>query len=535
MKFDKQFDVLIAGAGASGCALAAKLADARPDWKIALIEAGPRKPNLIVRMPLGIAFTVAEPNDYNYAYETTPQPGLNGRRGYQPRGRGVGGSSLINAMCAIRGRPSDFDGWANDGCPGWSWDDLLPVFKRIETNSRGASELHGDQGPLHVSDLQAPNPVTRLLIQAMVEAGINENPDFNGPTQEGCGIYQVYQKNGRRHDVGTAYLSKKRRNLTILSETRVNRVLTENGRAIGLTVRQGDKEKNLGAREEVILAGGAFGSPQLLLLSGIGPADELKAHGISVVADRPSVGKNLHDHLDHITPVIGKLPGTLGGKLKTLIQMALASPQYFLSGDGPLTSNSAEAGAFIKSRPDLAEPDLQLHSAIAIVDDHGRKIYDKQGVSLHVCGLDPKSRGQVTLASADPKDAPLIDPAYLAVEEDLDTLVRGTRICQQIMMSPSFQKYKFTPAYEPFDAPDHVLRDQIRDRADTIYHPVGTCRMGSDPDAVVTPRLTVNGIERLRVVDASVMPKVVSGNTEWASVVIGEKAADMIVEDHRTA
>jgi len=425
-----------------------------------LIEAGPGAGDKITGMPLGIGFTVPRKNKYNYAYETVPQAGFNGRRGYQPRGRGVGGSSLINAMICIRGQREDYNAWAAAGCTGWAWDDVAPVFKQIE-NVEGGAEGRGTYGPLHVSSLRQHNkPIRNVFIEAATSLGFPLNPDFNGVSQEGVGPYQVFQHQGKRHDAGKAYLTAPPENLHVIANTTVNKVLIEARRAVGVSTSAGV----IKARKEVVLSGGAFGSPQLLMLSGIGPAGQLKAFDIDVIADRTEVGQNLQDHVDFTTSIVAKIPGALSMSSSTIIKMATQTLPYTLFGKGPMTSNSAEAGGFIKSSATVDRPDLQFHYCVGIVDDHGRKMHMKAGVSLHVCPLRPYSRGTVSLQSTDIQDAPSIDPNFLFDPRDLDLLIKGARLSEQILSAPAFATYHPTPLHNEFGLDDQSLEHAIRSR-----------------------------------------------------------------------
>src|SRR5271165_2116299 len=523
-------DFIVVGAGPAGSAVAARLAQSSSATHVALIEAGPAKASLLSDVPLGIAALVPLRTSRNYAYETAPQPGFGGRRGYQPRGRGLGGSSLINAMIYMRGQPQDYDSWASLGCEGWGFADVLPYFKRSEDNARGADAMHGVGGPLHVSDLSYRNPAVDAFVEAAVQAGYPRNADFNGESQEGVGPYQVFQKNGRRYNAARAYLqSAPLPNLTILSEAQACRIVFEGRRATGVVLRRGGAEERLAAQREIIVSGGAFGSPQLLMISGIGPAARLKSHGIEIVCDSPEVGGNLQDHCDYIANLRAKGPGLIGLTIPFLIRGVGELSDFLRSGRGVLTSNGAEAGGFIRSRSDVDRPDLQLHFCITIVDDHTRKRHFATGMALHVCALRPKSRGSVRLASSDIAKAPLIDPDFLADPEDLETLVRGVEIVQTVLAKPPLAPYGGRYIYGTGRDDKAALRTLIRDHADTIYHPVGTCRMGADERSVVDPTLRVRGIEGLRVADASIMPLLVSGNTQAPSAMIGEKAADMIL------
>ena len=523
-------DAIVIGAGPAGCAVAARLAQSSSATSVALIEAGPAKASMLSDVPLGIAALVPMRSRRNYAYETVPQEGLGGRKGYQPRGRGLGGSSLINAMIYTRGQPQDYDSWASLGCKGWAFADVLPYFKRSEDNARGPDALHGAGGPLHVSDLSYRNPAVEAFVEAAVQAGFRRNDDFNGATQEGVGPYQVFQKNGRRLNAARAYLqASPPPNLAIHCDAQAQRILFEGRRAVGVVYRRGGQERRLYARREIVVSGGAFGSPQLLMASGVGPAEQLRSFGVEVVHDAPEVGANLHDHCDYIANLRARGPGLFGYTLGTLVRGAGLLVDFVRHERGMLTSNVAEAGGFIKSRPDLDRPDLQLHFCIGFVDHHGRKLHFTTGMSLHVCGLRPKSRGSVRLAGPDVSTAPLIDPNFLADPDDLETLVRGVQIVQRILAQPALARYGGTYIYGTGRDGPEALRTLIRERADSIYHPVGTCRMGADERSVVDPTLRVRGVEGLRVADASIMPHLVSGNTQAPSAMIGEKAADMIL------
>ena len=524
------YDYIVIGAGPAGCAVAARLAQSSTETTVALVEAGPAKASMLSDVPIGLAALLPLRSRRNYAYQTVAQNGLGGRKGYQPRGRGLGGSSLINAMIYTRGQPQDYDGWAALGCKGWGWADVLPYFKRSEDNSRGADVRHGVGGPLHVSDLSYRNPAVDAFVEAAVQAGYPRNADFNGESQEGVGPYQVFQKNGRRYNAARAYLqSASLPNLTILSEAQACRIVFEGRRASGVVLRRGGAEERLAAQREIIVSGGAFGSPQLLMISGIGPAARLKSHGIEIVCDSPEVGGNLQDHCDYIANLRAKGPGLIGLTISFLIRGVGGLSDFLRSGRGVLTSNGAEAGGFIRSRSDVDRPDLQLHFCITIVDDHTRKRHFATGMALHVCGLRPKSRGSVRLASPDIAEAPLIDPNFLSDPEDLETLVRGVEIVQAILAQPALGRYGGRYIYGTGRDDPATLRALIRDHADTVYHPVGTCRMGVDERSVVDPTLRVRGVEGLRVADASIMPLLVSGNTQAPSAMIGEKAADLIL------
>ncbi len=521
-----EFDYIVVGGGAAGCAAAVRIAQADPRLTVALVEAGAAKSGLLSDIPLGIAALVAFKSRRNYAYRTVPQRMMGGRRGYQPRGRGLGGSSLINAMIYVRGQKQDYDDWAAAGAHGWSWEDVLPAFIRAENNERGVDALHGQGGPLNVADPRSPSQAARAFLAACVERGHAPNRDFNGPVQEGVGLYQVLQKDGWRFNAAKAYVDGIRpANLSLRTDAAARRVLTENGRATGVALADGSV---IGVRGEIVLSAGAFGTPQLLMLSGIGPAAHLRALGIETVRDMPEVGSNLQDHLDFTICRKVDDPELLGVVPSMMPQTIRAWRLFKRDGSGLLSSNVAEAGGFLCTQASPGRPDVQLHFCIGIVDDHNRKLHAGRGMSLHVCKLRPKSRGTVRLRSRDGRVAPLIDPNYLDDADDLETLVAGARMAQDILAAPSFSRYAGKALHDAETRDDASLRAAIKAHADTIYHPVGTCRMGSDEAAPVDPMLRVRGMMGLRVADASVMPTIVSGNTQAPSVMIGERVAEFI-------
>ena len=531
------FDFIVVGGGPAGCAVAARLAEARPDWTIALIEAGPAKSGLASDVPLGMGQLVPVKSPRNYAYDTVPQAALNGRRGYQPRGRGLGGSSLINGMIYIRGQAEDYDGWQrNELCHGWGFADVLPFFKRAENNERGADAFHGTGGPLNVADLRSPNPLAAAFVEAAEQAGFPRNPDFNGPAQNGVGFYQVSQKGGSRFGAAKGYIgANPPKNLTVLTDTQVMRVVFAAKRATGVEILDGGKRKTIIARAEVIISCGAFGSPQLLLASGVGPAAHLREHGITVIADSPDVGSNLQDHVDYTINRDLKSPELFGLTFGVIAKLPRWWREYKRAGTGKLTSNVAESGGFFCTDPGSTRPDVQIHFTIAVVDDHGRNRHFATGYSVHTCVLRPKSKGTVRLASPDMRVAPLIDPNFFADRDDLARMMRGVGLAYKILQAPAMAPYQGKPVYGSPFAEGAELEALIRAHADTIYHPVGTCRMGGDPRAVLDPMLRVRGTEGLRVVDASIMPTLISGNTAAPSAMIGERAAQFILQSNTAA
>jgi choline dehydrogenase-like flavoprotein len=523
------FDYVIVGAGSAGCVLANRLS-ADPAIRVLLLEAGGSDKSLLIRMPAGIG-RLSDPR-FNWLYDTAPQPAMRQRRMYWPRGKTLGGSSSINAMVYIRGQAQDYDRWRQLGNAGWSHADVLPFFKKAERNERLSDAFHGTAGPLNVAERPYTNVLSRVFVAAAQEAGIAHNADFNGAQQHGVGLYQVTQKNGERWSAASAYLHPvaTRPNLVVTTGAQATRVILEKDRAIGVAyVRDGRPERALAARE-VLLAAGAINSPHLLLLSGIGP-DELRAAGVAVAHDLPGVGKNLQDHINVnvIHAVNQKI--TLDGKSRGLAALGIAL-QFALFKRGPGTSNIAEAGAFVSSRGEPETPDIQFHFIPAQVVDHGRTILDGQGVTVHACCLRPESRGEIRLASSDPLAPPVIDPNYLASGYDLKILMDGIRQARAILAAPAFKPYlgmeRLPGAARQSDA---ELEDFIRATAETEYHPVGTCKMGGDALAVVDERLRVRGIAGLRVIDASIMPTLVSGNTNAPTIMIAEKGAAMVLED----
>jgi choline dehydrogenase-like flavoprotein len=529
-----RFDVVVVGGGSAGSVLAARLSEDAA-VRVCLLEAGGADTSVLIHCPAGLAL-LAKTGVANWQFETVPQPGLGGRRGYQPRGKTLGGSSSVNAMIYLRGSPSDYDAWAAAGNPGWAWDDVLPFFRRAEHNERGADDWHGTGGPLNVMDLRSPHRFGPIFVEAAVQAGHARNADFNGPIQEGVGLYQVTHKNGERCSAAKAYLAPAmaRPNLTVVTGARTTRVLfeTQGGsrRATGVeAIVDGTTRRFLAARE-VVLSAGALQSPQLLLLSGIGPGAELQRHGVPVVHDLPGVGRHLHDHVDVVQVLDApRLTDLFGVSPRGIANLVSGVFEWRRHRKGLLTTNFAEAGGFVRSAPSRAEPDLQFHFVVGKLVDHGRKSVYGHGYSCHVCLLDPASRGSVTLASADPLAAPRIDPAFFAVEDDLERLVDGFFEMRRILSQPALASFGARELETSASARTRgEVRAFVRSHADTIYHPVGSCRMGRGPLDVVDAELRVHGVAGLRVVDASIMPRIVRGNTNAPTIMIAEKAAALM-------
>ncbi|MNZ24256.1 Alcohol dehydrogenase [acceptor] [compost metagenome] len=528
------FDYLVVGGGSAGCVIASRLSE-DPSISVCLIEAGGSDSSVLIHAPVGmVAMLPTRIN--NWAFQTEVQPGLNGRRGYQPRGKTLGGSSSINAMLYVRGHRHDYDHWAAQGNQGWSYADVLPYFIKSEQNHSLHDDYHGQHGPLSVTEVSCPSALNAAFIQAAQLNGIQRTADYNGAEQEGAFMYQVTQRNGERCSAAKAYLTPnlQRRNLKVLTGATVERVLIESARAVGVQLRHGGQRVVLKARHEVILSAGSFGSPQVLMLSGIGPHQELHKHGIRITHELPGVGQNLQDHIDYVfTYRSSNNTQTFGFSPTFSWQMLKAMAQWKRERKGLVTSPFAESGAFFKSQPGLSMPDLQLIFVPAIVDDHARKLRPWHGFSCHLTLLRPKSRGTVKLASSDPSAAPLIDPRFFSEPQDLEVLMRGADIQRAILEASPLAPYRGKPLY-PLDQHDRqALEQDIRNRADTQYHPVGSCKMGHDPLAVVDDQLRVHGIAGLRVADASIMPTLIGGNTNAPSIMIGEKAADMLLRSRQ--
>jgi choline dehydrogenase len=524
---ERVYDYVIVGAGSAGCVLANRLSE-RSANKVLLLEAGGADSNPFIHMPAGLARLVGNAR-IDWQYYTEPEPALNGRKLYWPRGRGLGGSSSINAMCYTRGHRLDYDEWAALGADGWDYASVLPFFRKAEDQARGPSEHHGVGGPLSVEDLKFRNPLSATFVEASVQCGLPRNIDFNGPVQDGVGFYQVTQRRGRRCSAAVAYLrpASRRLNLEILTHCLSTRVLFQARRAVGVEYRSRGELHRARAQREVILAAGTIASPQLLMLSGIGRPDELRGLGIETVAESLEVGRNLQDHLDFCT--LSKCTQPISYDFNSLQELAVAL-RYLLTRSGPGVSNIAEAGGFVRSHlaPDR-RPDIQLHFVPAQLDDHGRNRLSGHGYTVHACALRPSSRGYLSLRSSRAEDPPRIFASYLKESSDLNVMLEGMRLSREILHAAAFAPFRGAEIY-PGDAitSRQGLEEMLRRKAETIYHPVGSCRMGADPSSVVDCELRVRGVEGLRVADASIMPRLIGGNTNAPTIMIAEKLADQL-------
>ncbi|WP_100657450.1 GMC family oxidoreductase [Alteromonas flava] len=528
------FDFIIVGAGSAGATLAARLSE-NPACKVCLLEAGSKDRNPLIHIPFGLSL-LSRVEGIGWGYHTAPQAQLNNRELFWPRGKTLGGSSSINAMCYIRGDIQDYNDWAANGATGWDWESVLPFFKRSENNLRGSDEYHGVGGPLNVDDLRHKDKLSHRFVEAADAVGFNILDDFNREEREGLGFYQVSQVGGQRCSTAKGYLKPalQRNNLTVMTGVMVERVLLKDGQATGVQARIGGKVQRLKATQEVILCGGAINSPQLLMLSGIGPADHLREKGIHVQVDLPGVGQNLQDHLDAIVQHRCKAHEGYAVAFSALPKYIAATFKYLFKRKGLFSSNIAEAGGFMRSSLAQAGPDIQFHFLPAILEDHGRHSVFGYGYGVHVCCLYPKSRGEIRLQSNHPADHALIEPNYLSHPDDQKVMIEGVRKAREILASAGFEEFASTEQSPGAEAQtDEEILAFIREKSETIYHPIGTCKMGQESDsmAVVDPQLRVYGVKGLRVVDASVMPSLVGGNTNAPTIMIAERAAELIQQE----
>ncbi|EAP75692.1 GMC family oxidoreductase [Roseovarius nubinhibens] len=524
-------DYVIVGAGSAGCVLANRLSE-DPKVNVVLLEAGPADRNPWIHIPVGYFKTMHNPS-VDWCYHTEPDAGVNGRVIDWPRGKVLGGSSSLNGLLYVRGQPQDYDRWRQMGNEGWGWDDVLPLFKRAENNERGADAFHGDQGPLSVSNMRIQRPICDAWVAAAQAAGYPFNPDYNGAEQEGVGYFQLTTRNGRRCSAAVAYLNpvKKRPNLRIVTNALVSRVLLEGKRATGVAYRdKSGQEQTVHAAREVILSGGAINSPQILMLSGIGEAEHLRDNGVTPVHELKGVGKGLQDHLQARLVYKCNEP-TLNDEVRSLVNQARIALKYALFRAGPMTMAASLATGFMKTRDDLDTPDIQFHVQPWSADSPGEGVHPFSAFTMSVCQLRPESRGELRLDGPDPKSYVKIHPNYLATETDQRTIVDGVNIARKIARHDPLAG-KISEEFRPdqsLDMEDYeATLNWARSNSSSIYHPTGTCKMGDGPDAVVDAKLRVHGIEGLRVADCSIMPEIVSGNTNAPAIMIGEKASDLI-------
>jgi choline dehydrogenase len=524
-------DFIVVGAGSAGCAVAARLSE-DPATRVLLLEAGGEDRNRWIHIPLGFGKTFADPS-VNWCYETEPDPGAGDRRVFWPRGKVLGGSSSINGMVYIRGQAEDFDHWRQLGNTGWSFEDVLPYFRRAEHQTRGADTFHGIGGPLCVSDV-AQHPICEAFIQSAVELGFPRNDDFNGASQEGVGYHQTTIRQGRRCSTAVGYLrpAMARPNLRVMTEALTEKIVFDGRRAIGVAFRQDGRLVTARAAREIVLCGGAVNSPQLLMLSGIGPREHLMELGIPVLHHLPGVGQSLQDHYSAPIKLKCRLPITVNDVMQSHARKLKAGLEYYMFHRGPLSMISSPAALFARTRPELASPDIKCSISPFSAERPQDGLHPWSGFTIIAYQLRPESRGQIRLKSANPADPPAMHPNYLATETDQRTIVAGLKLSRRLLANPHLERFvesEFQPGHSVES--DEQLLDYARRRGGTVYHPTSTCKMGNDQMAVVDPELRVHGIEGLRVADASIMPTVVSGNTNAATIMIGERAADMVQQN----